>query len=185
MISISRFFHKISTGKVTLAATVLFILFSILVLPKQSTSSSAGEPVDSPDLSFYYTKDDLYRMANDYGEQGRIKYIQQRFSFDIIWPVVYGLFLVTAISWLSSQSFIDSRIALYGNLIPLLGVIFDFLENLSTSLVIYRFPSRTSIVDTLAPIITTTKWIFIASSFIILMVYFIVWMTTKLRGSQK
>ena len=54
------------------------------------------------------------------------------------------------------------------NLVPLLGMLFDYLENLATSLVMARFPARTLIIDFLAPIFTLLKWGLISTSFVLL-----------------
>jgi hypothetical protein len=140
-----------------------------LVLPKQSAQANAelGD-VGSPDLSLLYSVDDLYQFADAYGEQGRAAYIRTRLSFDLVWPLVYAQFLGTALSWMMrhapSASFLRRT-----NLVPLLGMLFDFLENLATSLVMARFPARTLIFDFLAPIFTLLKWGLIGTSFALLL----------------
>ena len=47
-------------------------------------------------------------------------------------------------------------------------MLFDLLENISTSLVMYRFPERTPVVDSLASVFTFLKWVFVAGSFLLL-----------------
>jgi hypothetical protein len=56
------------------------------------------------------------------------------------------------------------------NLIPLLGVLFDLLENISTSVVMLRYPQPTRVIDTLAPTFTLVKWVFVFGSFGLLLV---------------
>jgi len=160
-----------STGWVALSALVVFVLFTALVLPGQSAQAE-GEAADagSPDLSLWYSPGDLYRMAEAYGEQGRKAYVRARFTFDLVWPVVYGAFLTTAIGWLYTRAFApDSRWRL-ANLAPPLGVVLDYMENVSTSVVMLRYPNRTPVVDTLAPIFTGVKWVFVGASFVLLVV---------------
>ena len=68
----SGWLHRISNGWVVLAGVVVFILFTVLVLPGQSSrDDTVTGDVSSPDLSFYYSADDLYEMAEAYGEMGR------------------------------------------------------------------------------------------------------------------
>jgi len=86
--------------------TVVFILFTALVLPRQaaeaeSISSGAG----SPDTSFWYTPDDLYRMVEAYGPAGRQAYLWARWTFDLVWPLVYTAFLSLTISWVYRRAF--------------------------------------------------------------------------------
>lgn len=109
-------------------------------------------------------------MAEAYGPQGRAEYVRARSTFDVVWPLVYGLFLVTALSWTAGKTFAPLSRWRRFNLLPLLGLLFDYLENLSTSLVMLRYPAKTALVDTLAPIFTASKWIFLGASFVLLLV---------------
>lgn len=168
---ISEWLHRVSNGWVALAALVIFLLFTALVLPgqsKQAAAASGGE--SSPDTSFFYTPADLYRMAEAYGAAGRQAYIRARLTFDVIWPVVYALFLVTAISWLYGRALPAGSLWQRANLAPLLGILLDYMENLSTSLVMWRYPARTLVVDMLAPLFTATKWVFVGGSMILLLI---------------
>jgi hypothetical protein len=166
---ISDWLRRASTGWVALAALLIFLLFSALVLPQQaSRAAQETGSSDSPDMSFFYSPSDLYELAEAYGEQGREAYVEARFTFDLIWPLVYTLFLATAISWAFGRAFApDSRWQL-ANLAPLLAAILDYLENLSTSLVMLRFPDQTPLVDLLAPVFTALKWSFLGASFVLL-----------------
>jgi uncharacterized BrkB/YihY/UPF0761 family membrane protein len=166
---ISDWLNKVSSGWVTLAAVIIFVLFSALVLPGQSArSEEEGGSERSPDLSLYYSADDLYQMAEEYGEAGREAYIRARFTFDIAWPLVYTFFLVTTISWIYSRTFPPESWWQRANLAPIMAMVFDLLENLSTSLVMYRFPERTPVVDSLATVFTSLKWFFVTGSFLLL-----------------
>ncbi len=160
--------RRASTGWVALAALLIFLLFTALVLPQQATQAEqeTGSSA-SPDTSFFYTPADLYRMAESYGAEGRQAYVRARFTFDLVWPLVYAFFLVTAISWVFRAFGPDSRWQL-ANLVPLLGALFDYLENLSTSLVMLRYPAQTPLVDLLAPVFTALKWAALGVSFALL-----------------
>ncbi len=161
-----------------LLALLLFIVFIVFVLPAQSaqaaeTSGGAG----SADTSFFYSAADLYHMAEAYGEQGRQAYIQARFTFDLVWPIAYGFFLTTAISWLFSKSIADTSRWHLLNLVPVLGMLFDYLENIGASLVMARYPLQTTVIDVLTPLFSLIKWLFVGGSFIILLAVagFAVW----------
>lgn len=168
---LSEWLYKVSRGWVALAGLVIFLLFTALVLPAQTAGADSNNAeVGSPDLSFYYSPHELYKMAEAYGEQGRADYIWARFTFDLIWPLVYTLFLGTAISWTFSLAFSERSVWRWGNLAPILGMIFDYAENISTSLVMYRYPETSGFLVMLAPIFTSIKWIFVGGSFILLLI---------------
>ena len=165
----SDWLRRVSTGWVALSALLIFLLFSALVLPQQATKAEQETgSSDSPDTSFFYSPSDLYRMAEAYGEQGRQAYIRARFTFDLVWPLVYTLFLTTSISWVLGKAFAPDSRWQRANLGPLLGALFDYLENLSTSLVMLRYPEQTAVVDALAPVFTALKWLFLGASFLLL-----------------
>ena len=166
---ISNGFYKISTGVVTLACLLIFLVFSGLVLPNQAAKAEfyTGE-VGSPDTSLFYTSEDLYRFAEAFGVDGRAAYIRARFTFDVIWPITYLAFLATSISWLLKKANLHSSKWGLLNLVPVIGAAFDFIENFSASIVIARYPLTTIVIDGLAGIFTLLKWVFIAGSFVVL-----------------
>lgn len=163
---VSDWLYRFSTGWLTLAGLIVFLLFSALVLPAQSSRADPAEAAaGSPDLSFFYTPQDLARWAEAYGEQGRAEYIRARFSFDLIWPLVYTFFLGTSISWLWGRALPPGSLWRRVNLLPLLAMLFDLLENSATSLVMARYPVETALAAGLAPLFTTVKWLLVGSSF--------------------
>lgn len=168
---ISGWLHQASKGWIALLSLVIFILFTVLVLPGQASkaqveSNSAG----SPDLSFFYTPNDLNRMAEAYGEKGREAYIKARFTFDLIWPLVYTAFLTTGMSWLLRQAFEPASLWQRLNLLAPFAALCDYLENISTSLLMMQYPSRLPLIAILATIFTMAKWLLLAGSFSVLLI---------------
>ncbi|HOT93193.1 MAG TPA: hypothetical protein PLJ78_14855 [Anaerolineae bacterium] len=172
---LSSILHRWATGRVALLATVIFVLFTSLVLPRQAaeaeiTSGGAG----SPDTSFWYTPNDLYQMAESYGLAGRQAYLKARWTFDLVWPVVYTIFLSLTISWVFQRAFASENYWQLANLIPVAGMLFDYLENSVTSLVMARYPALTPGIAHLAPLFTLTKWVFVNGSFVLLLIGIVV-----------
>ena len=178
MKKVSEMLYRFSRGWIALVALVIFGLFTALVLPDQARQAeeNTGQGT-SPDTSFFYSEEELYTVAESYGEAGRAAYIRARLTFDIIWPLVYTFFLLTAISWLFGQVLAPENRLRWVNWFPLFAILFDFLENLSTSLVMFRYPEPTPVVAALAPWFTALKWIFVSGSFVlvILGVIFVLW----------
>jgi hypothetical protein len=167
----SNWINHISNSWVALSTLIIFLLFIALVLPGQAlmVEENVGD-TGSPDMSFYYSADDLYQRADAYGEEGRRSYIKERFTFDLIWPLVYTMFLSMGISWVFTRAFTASSLWQRANLAPVVGAVFDYLENVSTSLVMARYPNATAILDVLAGVFTLVKWGFIIGSFLFLIV---------------
>jgi hypothetical protein len=163
---VSEWLYSASTGKVAAVSILVFVVFTALVLPAQSRA--AGEyssGVGSPDMSFFYSSEELTRIAEAYGESGRAAYVRARFTFDLIWPIVYAFFLATTISWTFQRVFPPSSVIRRGNLLPLAAALFDYLENIATSIVMLRYPNSAPLLGNLAPVFTLLKWSLIVGSF--------------------
>jgi hypothetical protein len=136
-------------------------------------------------LSFYYSAGDLYKMAEAYGHTWRQVYIRDRFTFDLVFPLVYLLFLCTGISWIYRKAFPSASAWRFANIAPILAAAFDYLENLSTSLVMARYPAPTLVVDRLAGIFTATKWVLVIGSIALLLVGVVVRIWEWVRGGDR
>lgn len=170
MIRLSDWIQDKTTGRLTLLSLLLFLAFTALVLPNQAAqaeeySGGAG----SPDSSFFYSADDLYEWAEAYGAQGRRAYVRARLTFDVVWPLVYTLFLSTALSWVMARAFAAGTLWSRANLMPVLGMLFDFLENGASASVMTRYPQATPVVASLAGFLTLVKWLFVYGSFALLL----------------
>ncbi|MCB0076352.1 MAG: hypothetical protein KDD73_02940 [Anaerolineales bacterium] len=182
MITLSRWLSRVSSAPVALAGLILFILFTATVLPDQAAQAerySAG--LGSPDASLIYSPATLYDFAEAYGAEGRAAFIRARFTFDVVWPLVYTVFLATAISWVAGKAFAPTSRWQRLNLVPVVGMILDVLENSATSTVMWRFPSRTPVIEWLAPLFTALKWLFVNGSFVVLSVLLVIAVWRLLR----
>jgi len=168
-VRLSECLIRFAKGWLALIALVISLVFTALVLPGQAAGAAERTGgARQPDTSLFYTSAELYGMAEAFGPDGRQAYIQARFTFDVVWPLVYGCFLVTAIGWLAGKAFQPGSPWRLLTLAPVLGVLFDYLENLATSLVLARYPAPTPVVDLLAGPLTLVKWSFVGGSFMVL-----------------
>jgi hypothetical protein len=168
---LSEWFDRVSSGWLALAATVVFVLFVSFVLPAQSQvqSSRGAEGIRSPDLSLVYSPATLYKTAEAYGPDGRTAYVRARGTFDVLWPLVYTVFLAVVLSWVARR-LSGTKSWRRANLVPIAAGAFDLLENVCTSIVMLRYPARTPVVDLLAPVFTVLKWSFLTVAFVLALV---------------
>lgn len=184
--TLSSWLYRVTNGWLALISVVIFMAFTALVLPAQSAKSEVySGDVGSPDQSFFYTKYDLYAMADAYGPAGRAAYIRARFTFDVLWPVVYTVFLAATITWVYGKAVTPQSRWRYANLSPILGALFDYLENCAAALVMARYPAQTPVVDMLAPVFTSVKWVFVNGSFVLLLVGFGLWLWRYFRQARQ
>ncbi len=165
---LSLWTYQQASPKVFILAAVVFIFFMAVVLPRVSESTKAMTGTgESLDTSLFYSAEDIYRMAEEYGEEGRTYYIKSRFTFDIAWPLAYLLFLASSLS-LAFRSFPAGSAWRLLNLLPFGGVLFDFLENGGAAILMYRYPIATPGIAEVTPIFTFMKWMFIGASMLAL-----------------
>ncbi len=169
--TISDRIYQLSSGWIVSLSILIMILFLVFVLPDQAENSrkETGSSL-SPDTSFFYSAEELYQIADEYGEAGRQAYINARWTFDLIFPLVYVFFLAAGISWFSRSLTSWSDLWKMGNLVPVFGGIFDYLENGAATWVMSIYPARLAALPLLAAFFTVTKWILISLAFLL---YFI------------
>jgi hypothetical protein len=158
-----------STGRAALGFLVLFLVFSAAVLPGEASQARVvSNGAGLPDTSLFYRAQDYCVMAQAYGVAGREAYIKARFSFDLVYPLVNGGFLMSCIGWSIGRSFNPDSHWQWAALIPLLGMGLDYLENICTSPVMLRYPATTPLAAASAPAFTLGKLAAIAGSFALL-----------------
>ena len=112
---------------VATAGLALFALFIAVVLPAQAAAGAFYTSLyPAPDTERWYAPDDLYTAAQAWGETGRSAYVRARVTFDVVWPLAYGIFLLTGLTWLWGRATSPGsrwrRIAL----LPILVVLLDY-----------------------------------------------------------
>ena len=164
--SLSNWIQQKSNGWMVMGSLVIMLLFTILVLPAQAKLSleNTGSS-EIPDTSLLYTPAEIYQMAENFGPDGRQAYIHARWTFDLVFPFVYGGFLITGISWFLKQLPAAKKVWQFANLIPIAAGLFDYLENSAASLVMYLYPAQRTGIALLAAIFSGIKWGFILLSF--------------------
>jgi hypothetical protein len=146
-----------------LAATaILFALFIALVLPGQSALAARSTPEGASfDTSFFYTPAAAFDKAAAYSVEGRFAYIAARWSFDLAWPLVYGLFAFSA--WAFALERLGPRAAARRDLalFVLLGPGFDYAENIAATMIMATSPARPLGWGIAASAATPLKWAFV------------------------
>ncbi len=153
---ISATLHRIASGRLILLLLAgIFLVFFTLF----ANRSTRGESVPGPiDILFFYTPDEVYAMVDAYGPVVRADYIRFELTADILYPVLYTLFMCLAISLLFQRGFkAESRWQLL-NLVPLGAGFFDVLENLSIVGMLALHPSRPAELAWAATSFTMLKW---------------------------
>ncbi len=144
------------------ASIAIFALFMAFVLPGQAAKAAEGTPDGASfDTSFFYTPAQAFDRAAAHTPEARFAYVAARWSFDLAFPLVYGLFALAGWAfglarlgpWLQARP----RLAL----VALLGPAFDFAENIAATVIMASVPARPLGWGIAASIATPVKWLFV------------------------
>jgi hypothetical protein len=157
----------------------IFAIFTATILPSEAIRGVEAGLTQSIDTSILYSVEDLYLIISGYTREVRLAYIYQRFTFDLIWPLVYGAFIVVTTTYL----LIKIKIKRINSLIyfPLAAVGFDFLENISVSILMFIYPLRINVIALMASLFTTLKWITLSYSFIQIIILTVILLIIKIK----
>lgn len=174
---------KKSSLKLLLCSTIVFIIFMVLILPLvASFVDNAIGDFPSPDQSFFYTENDLYQMASDYGESGRETYIRLRFTFDLVFPIAYTFFMLSTIAfYLKNSANKQGEFLIY---IPILAFVFDILENISASAVMALYPTKFPVIASATPIFSLFKWVFVNTGLVLALLALLLIIIRTLKKPQ-
>lgn len=144
----------------------VIVIFLMLILPNEAAKTAVYTPVGASfDTSFFYTPSEVYSKAAAYSAEGRAAYIHARWTFDLVFPLAYGFFCLTAIAFGGSKLKINKKVLQVLILLPILAVFFDLAENTMVSLVMANYPTEYVFLAFAAAISTLCKWICVMSAF--------------------
>jgi len=167
---LSKIYTK-ANGPLTLVSLVIFGLFMALVLPY--VAGLTEQFGDGPDTMLQFNLCPYYNAREDYGIEGRNLYITLRWTFDIIWPLVYTFFYVMTIGYIGKK--VNYKLGAKLLFVPLLAIVFDLLENTFATIFMASYPNDIHWAVHLLIISSTAKWIFVGLSFVVILYLVIKW----------
>lgn len=160
-----------ATGRNVLILLVVFLLFEIVVLPVaganiQSYSGGAG-PLD---LTFGLSPADTYARLTAYTARGRSAYLLIELTADVLFPIAYGLFFTLALALVFQRGFPADSPMQKLSLVPLLAVVFDYIENAGIVSMLLAYPQDLSAVAVITRLATMGKWLVTIASMALLLI---------------
>jgi len=128
------------------------------------------ECAELPDLSFGISTDKVYQELDCMGDNGRTVYQKESLLKDSIYPVSYGLFFAFTLFVLSSLTFRRKWPVIVVSILPLAGMLFDFLENYKLRKLMDQFPVLQQETVSMASIANIGKWSFIYVSIAVILI---------------
>ncbi|MCS6802237.1 MAG: hypothetical protein RMM58_12505 [Chloroflexota bacterium] len=160
--------HRIqrgATGRRVVVAFCMLLVFSTMILPwaaARLAAYSGGGP--SIALNFGFTPADAFAALEALGPDGRTFYLLFLVTGDVIWPIVYALFLGTLLAWLFARGFPSASPAQRAILLPFLALAADYAENVGIIAMILAYPARLDGIAQITSMFQMIKWSLIGAS---------------------
>lgn len=148
-----------------LVSWLLFFVVLAFVLPGVSQANEANGLRESMDTNFSFSPAQLVGILEAYGEAGRSYYVLQRWTFDLYYPLVYGVPISLSLYGLLGHTKYQ-RVAWLG----LMASTMDYLENSFFTVAALTFPSNTVGWVTIGVIFSVAKWMALGGGFFLVLV---------------
>jgi hypothetical protein len=156
-----------------ITTALLLVVYNFIKLPDFIAGQlgySGSQPMFAIDLQFNYSPAWVYTVLGDYGEKGRAAYGYLSGLFDFIFPLIYSLFLATALSAILSRLWPGKesgwpKLSLLG----LLAGIMDWLENIGIISLIINYPRQLPWLVNITNTFTMAKYGLVLLSLLVIM----------------
>lgn len=155
-----KLLNRLSTWKVIVPLTVLYILFPTLIFRHYQAmiSEIVQENVQILDLRLSYSWLEVKALFDLLGTEGRGIYRTISSCVDMVYPLVYCLLLILVLALLIKKVTSPTSKWMYLSFLPTIGMLFDFFENMSILQMLTDYPNITAAEVASASFFTTVKW---------------------------
>lgn len=149
----SRFLERITSARRLAALLLVLPALPLWIMP----ATGPGQ-VEFLDLRLSYSPEEVHRLLESLGAEGRAAYARMALTSDLIFPLLYSLALSMAFTLLSGSLFPGESRLQHLRLLPLAALLADVAENLAIAGLIYSFPELPVTLVRWASTFTGLKW---------------------------
>ena len=162
--------EKHSEGKKVIAlliiTNIIYLLMLLVTIPKVMSYSDGMKIFDR--MPKGYSVDYATSLLDALGPEGRNAYLFSQIPLDVFYPGLFGLtYCLLMAYFLKKLSWFDKPL-FYLSLLPLIGGLFDYLENIGIVYMLSSYPDFSTLVAQWTNRFTMTKSLFSMSALIIL-----------------
>jgi len=182
--SVSDRIIAITSGRMLLAALAGLLVTGFLVNGRpfgiaQLKQITGG--IGILDMEVLYTPEQAYAILTALGESGRAFYLTHIVPLDLLVPFFYALFLSLTISWLLHRWLPAGSRWHRLNIVPLIGSLCDYLENLGVIAMLMAWPAELFDIARFTMAAGLLKFSFSALAFCIVIVAIIGWAVSIIK----
>lgn len=116
------------------------------------------------EMKIFYTPSDIFSMARLYGEAGRLAYIRNALTFDILVPFFAAALLLNIYVYLARKDF-DVKGVKIAMFIALCACFSDWFENIFLVFTLMQYPGEGRLYALIAGVMTILKYFFMVFIF--------------------
>ncbi len=128
----------------------LILFFNLIIFPLLFSTNKDLIPLD---LRISYSPDEAYTLLEKYNQTERRNYFVGALTIDLIYPVIYTLFLCFTIFLLHK----NIKLAQF----PIFILISDYIENFGIVIMIFYYPNKLTNIALATSLFTSIKWFFV------------------------
>jgi hypothetical protein len=156
--------EKIAKPKTIIVLVMAIIPFNALLFPWVNGRLEALSGYRLMDILFWYSPKEVFTRMAAYQSSGRTIYLISDWSIDLLYPLVYSLLAACILTMVLHAAFPWDNPLQRMQLLPLMMMVFDYLENISISLLLIQYPAQSDLLARIASTFTSLKWCFAAFS---------------------
>jgi hypothetical protein len=165
---LSSLFHTWAKGWLIAVVFAALVIFLAITLPYAQAALGDTEGLDYS--KYFYTPDEAFATVASYDTTERAALRTYYLTGEIVNPILLNLLPILLISWLFQRGFkLESKLQKL-NVTPVGAVIFDLLENTCIVIMLSVYPARPTLVAWLSTLGTTTKYLFLYTSWLLVLV---------------
>ncbi|MFN8534937.1 MAG: hypothetical protein U0556_15480 [Dehalococcoidia bacterium] len=157
-----------SSGRQVLVLLAMVAVFGLMILPwagaRFAAYSGGGQPLD---LNFGFSPEFAFQLIDALGPDGRTFALIIELTMDVVWPIVYALFLSTLLAWLFSKGFPPTSPLQRLIVVPFLAMAADYAENVGIIAMLLVYPARLDAIAQITSSMQVLKWSLAALSLLL------------------
>ncbi|MEM7372106.1 MAG: hypothetical protein AAF587_26045 [Bacteroidota bacterium] len=174
----------LSDWRILLAFLLLSSSFSMYFFPHNlnKINEIAGKNLQILDTRGSYTLEEVQELLTDMKAEGRELYHHTTSVLDMIYPVVYTIFMLSLLVFLVRNIWSPDSNLVYVGLLPLGTMLFDYLENFNTLGLLAAYPELSDSAVRYGSTMTGIKWGIAFVCLSMMLLGLIGWGVKKIRG---
>jgi len=161
----------------------VYLLMLLVTIPRVQSYAPDSALFDLSPTG--YTHSQALTLLHSLGHSGRDAYLFPQLALDFIYPGLFAICFSLMLIWVYSKRIPSQSKLWYLAMLPVLGGIFDYIENLLIIRMITTFPDVAEGLVSASSMFTLLKSVFSTASFLLLGLGFVLLLKNKMRPNAQ